>query len=71
MPFSRIAENRIREALEQGQFGKWVELAETHASDERQMKYSALRDALLMKMTTAQVAEGHQRVQEWTGMFEK
>jgi hypothetical protein len=50
---------------------KWVELAETHASDERQGKYAALREALLMKMTTAQVAEGHQRVQDWTGAREK
>jgi hypothetical protein len=24
-----------------------------------------------MKMTTAQVAEGHQRVQDWTGAREK
>ena len=50
---------------------KWVELAEAHASDERQLKYTALRETLLMKMTTAQVAEGHQRVQEWTGVFNK
>ncbi len=50
---------------------KWVELAEAHASDERQLKYAALRDALLMKMTTAQVAEARQRVQEWTGLLEK
>jgi hypothetical protein len=47
---------------------KWVELAEAHASDERQVKYAALREALLMKMTTAQVTEGHQRVQDWTGV---
>ena len=47
---------------------KWVELAESHASDERQGKYAALREALLMKMTTAQVAEGHQRVQDWAGV---
>ena len=50
---------------------KWIEVAEARASEVRRLKYTALREALVMKMTTAQVAEAHQRAQEWADTLEK
>jgi hypothetical protein len=47
---------------------KWVEIAEALASDDRRPKYAALREALSMKMTTAQVEEAQQRLREWTAV---
>ena len=48
---------------------KWVVIATTRASQDRQMKYGQLREALVKKMTAAQIAEAEDRAGEWLSSF--
>jgi hypothetical protein len=49
----------------------WVNLAASRSSGEQQANYSEALDDIAAQMTPAQVARRQERIQEWTGEFER
>ena len=47
----------------------WVVIAAANASEDRQRKYALLREALVQKMTSDQIAEAENRAGKWLDSF--